>query len=84
MLNQVPRHEDIVWGSEGIAPLILKFGSRWRWSASPPGRFAHGERAPVTIGYEAGWAPESFWTQWQREKVLAPTGNGTPVVEPVT
>jgi hypothetical protein len=28
------------------------------WSASHPGRFIPGERAPVPIGQEAGWGSE--------------------------
>jgi len=30
VLKKVPRHED-VWGSGSMAPLIINFGSRWRW-----------------------------------------------------
>jgi len=32
------------------------------WSASRPGRFTNAEGTPVTIGYEAGWAPKPVWT----------------------
>jgi hypothetical protein len=34
------------------------------WSASRPGRFTPGERAPGTLGYEVGWTPEPVWTTW--------------------
>jgi hypothetical protein len=34
------------------------------WSASRPGRLTHRWRAPVSIGQEAGWASEPFWTRW--------------------
>jgi hypothetical protein len=37
--------------------------------ASRPGRaLAPGKGPPVPIGQEAGWAPESFWTQRLEEK----------------
>jgi hypothetical protein len=33
------------------------------------------------IGMEAGWTPEPVWTRVRREKY--PTGNRTPIVQPV-
>jgi hypothetical protein len=38
-------------------------------AALPPGK-----EPLVPIGYEAGWAPEPFWTRWRREKFPAPAG----------
>jgi hypothetical protein len=35
-------------------------------------RFTPGERTPVPILYEAGWAPEPVWTQRLEEKSFAP------------
>jgi len=35
-----------------------------------PGRFISGERAPVSIGYDGGWAPEPVGMWWRREKSL--------------
>jgi len=35
------------------------------------------------IGYEAGRAPEPAWTRWLREEAPFPTGNRTPLVQPV-
>jgi hypothetical protein len=33
---------------------------------------------------EKSWeGPEPVWTLWSSEKSLAPSGNGTPVVQPV-
>jgi hypothetical protein len=32
------------------------------WSASRPGRLTPEERAPVPVGWEAGWDPEPVWT----------------------
>jgi hypothetical protein len=37
---------------------------------------------PVSIGEEAGCAPESVWTLWRREKSFT-TGNRTRTVQPV-
>jgi hypothetical protein len=40
------------------------------WSASRPDRaLAPGERTPVFIVQEAGWAPEPVWTQRLEEKI---------------
>jgi hypothetical protein len=37
----------------------------------------------VHIIEKAGWAPESVWILWGREKLLHAAGNRTPPVEPV-
>jgi hypothetical protein len=52
------------WGSGGIAPRILDFGTRWRWvvSFTPLPLYPQG-KPPVPTGQEAGWAPEPFWTR---------------------
>jgi hypothetical protein len=47
-------------------------------AALPPGK-----EPLVPIRYEAGWAPEPFWTRWFKEKFSAPAGNRTPIVQPV-
>jgi hypothetical protein len=40
-----------------------------KWLVSLPGRgFSSGERPPVRIVQEAGWAPEPVWTQRLEEK----------------
>jgi hypothetical protein len=49
------------------------------WSASRPGR----SLPPVSIGQEAGWAPEPVWTQRLEEKSSASVGDRTPVVQSV-
>jgi hypothetical protein len=45
-----------------------------------------GKEPPVSIGEEAGWAPETVWTRWWREKFPAPhreSNPRTPIVQPV-
>jgi hypothetical protein len=44
-----------------------------------------GERAPVPIGYKAGWSPEPVWTIWRSENSrLYRVSNSDPsVVQPV-
>jgi hypothetical protein len=47
------------------------------WSASRPGRFATGERAPrYTLGSKLG-GPQSQSGRHGEEKILDPTGNRT-------
>jgi len=64
-------------GSGGTAPLILNLGTRGRWVDTfvfwP--LYAWGKKLQFPL--EAGWAPESVWTWWQREKFSAPAGNQT-------
>jgi hypothetical protein len=38
---------------------------------------------PVPIIQEAGWAPETVWTQAPEEKSSAPVRDRTPIVQPV-
>jgi hypothetical protein len=38
-----------------------------------------GERTPVPIEQEAGWAPELVWTKRLEEKSFAPAGDRTPI-----
>jgi hypothetical protein len=54
--------------------LIHDLGTRWGSvvSVTPRPRFTPGERTPVPIGQEAGWAPEPVWTQ--RKNVLPLSG----------
>jgi hypothetical protein len=51
----------------GTAPTFLTSAlDGGEWSASRAGSFILEERAPVPIGYEAGWFPEPIWTLWRR------------------
>jgi hypothetical protein len=60
-----------VWGSGEIAPQFLTSTlDGAEWSASRLGRFAFGEKPPVLIAKEAGWAPEPVWTTWRTENSL--------------
>jgi len=72
VFNEAPRHED-VWGSGGIAPRILKHGTRWRWVV----RFTPG------IHWIGGWAgPGAGLDAVVKRKILSPCRNWTPVVRP--
>jgi hypothetical protein len=42
-----------------------------------------GKEHQVTIGYEAGWAPERIWMLWSRDTSLASAGDRTPPVKSV-
>jgi hypothetical protein len=44
------------------------------WSVSRTGRFTPRKEDPVPTEYEAGWAPESAWTRWRREKIAPRNG----------
>jgi hypothetical protein len=58
---------------------ILGLDTRWRWVVTfTPGLFTL--RYPLD---EAGWAPESVWTLWTREKLFT-AGNRTLAVQSVT
>jgi len=62
---------DDVWGNGGIASHILNLSTRWgEWSASCPGHFIPGERAPSTH-WTGGWlGPRMVCMYWWRDKSL--------------
>jgi hypothetical protein len=35
-----------------------------------PAALAPGKEPPASIVQETGWAPESFWTLWRRDKII--------------
>jgi hypothetical protein len=43
---------------------------RWEGSVTPRPRFTPGERTPIPIGQEAGWAPEPVWTQRLEKRII--------------
>jgi hypothetical protein len=47
-----------------------------------PTALPQGKEPPVSIGYEAVWAPELVWTLWKREKSCT-AGNQTRAAQPV-
>jgi len=52
------------------------------WSASHP--TCSNPLPLIHTRQEAVWAPELVWILWQREKILATTGNQIPAVQPTT
>jgi hypothetical protein len=46
---------------------------------APAALLPPGKGPPVPIVQEAGWAPESVWTQGLAEKSFAPAGDRTPI-----
>jgi hypothetical protein len=46
---------------------------RGKWSTSQPRPFNPEERTPLSIEYDAGWAPEPIQTLHKEEKSVAPT-----------
>jgi len=69
-----PAHDMKGKGNRGMAPLILKLGTRWKWVVNFTPR-PHYSRVPIDL--EAGWAPEPDWT-FRRRKLLAPSEIQTP------
>ena len=65
---------EIIWGSTGIAPLILNYGNRCGQLYASPS-LPH-KRAPLP---RARWIGESasVWTFWRREKFSVPDENRT-------
>jgi hypothetical protein len=65
-------------GRGGIAPTHSRGQRHAPVALLPPGK-----GPPVPIVQEAGWAPEPVWTQRLKEKSFAPSGDRTPVVQPI-
>jgi hypothetical protein len=63
--NWAPRHEGVL-GSEGVATLILLPRHYMEESGQlhALANLLPGKEPLVSIGYEAGWAPEPVWTRW--------------------
>jgi hypothetical protein len=83
LINYALCHEDVL-RSGSIAPTILTYtlggGER---SASWPGIFTLVEGYPMSIRYEADWAPYPVWKLWQREKYSVSARKQTPVVQTI-
>ena len=76
----LPRH-DGVYGRGGIAPLILNFGTRWRWMVKTTASVPR-ERTQVPMEYKAGWAPEVAWKLWRGEKYFSFPSSNTGLPSP--
>jgi hypothetical protein len=73
LTNEALRHKG-VWGSGCIDPCFLGLGTSWRWSASRPGRFISGERAPDTH-WRGGWVdPRAGLDDVEQRKFFTLTG----------
>jgi hypothetical protein len=57
------------WEERRLVPRILNPDVRWEWSDSRPDLFGPGERVPVPVEQEAGWAPELIWTLSRRGRL---------------
>jgi hypothetical protein len=71
--NWAPRHEGVLgeWRYSSTHSLTSALDGG-EWSASRPGHFTPGKEPLVPIQWEAGWAPEPFWTRWWRKKIPNP------------
>jgi hypothetical protein len=61
--------------------VILDLGPRWRYIS--PLHAPENDTAQYSLDKGAGWAPGPVWTQWSREKSLAPDGSRTPKAQSV-
>jgi hypothetical protein len=78
----VPRRE-YVWGIGGIAPFILKIGTRWRWVVifTPWRLYSRGKTLSHWTG---GWvAHRAGLDVAGKRSVSTPNGNRTPIIQPV-
>jgi hypothetical protein len=78
--EQAPRYEG-VWVSGGIAPTFLTLAlDGGEWSASRPGHFTAGERAPDTH-WIGGWVgPRAGLNAVKKRNFFTSAGNRTPAV----
>jgi len=72
VLNLAPRHEN-VWASGGIAPRILRLGTRWKWVVGfTPRPLYSGKRAPA-IQRIRGWVCPRVDLEAMAKKKRIPT-----------
>jgi len=65
--------------SVGIAPRILKLGTRWgEWSSSRPGRFTPRERAPVIYWIGESVRPRAGLDAEVKRKISSPCRDSKP------
>jgi hypothetical protein len=43
--------------------------------------FTPEKELPVPVGEEAGWASDSVWTQWGRERFIFPCRESNPTMQ---
>jgi hypothetical protein len=84
LLNYAPRHNDVWWERWGIAPRFLdKALDGDEWTASSPGSFTPGERAPGTRWIGDWVDPRAGLDAVEKTKCLSLAGNRTPAVQSV-
>jgi len=66
-------------GRRSLAPLTLKFGTRWRWVINFTSRSLYPQEInSVPTELEAGWAPERVWVLRRRENIFCPFRGSKP------
>jgi hypothetical protein len=74
-----------IYGVWKYGSSILDLVSRWRWVFGfTPRQLYPRERYTCTHCVGGWWVPQPVWTLCSREKSLAPAGNRTPAIQPVT
>jgi hypothetical protein len=74
------------WGSGGISPCILNFGTTWRWVVSfmPQPIYPQGKSPWYPLDRRLGGASEQAWTWWWGEKFPTLPGQQSPIIQPLS
>jgi hypothetical protein len=76
------------WGSAGIDPRILNLGIRWRWvvSFTPRPLYLRGKSTRHPLDSKPGGLQSWSGSEsggGEKNPIITPAGNWTPVVQPV-
>jgi hypothetical protein len=77
VLNWAPHHEDVCWSGDIVPPFLILALDGGEWSASRPGHFTPGERAPNPLDWWLG-GPQNRSGRCIVEKNISPL----PEIEP--